>query len=180
MVVELKTSDGITKEVGVERIAKHLSGSSEEIEVLKVLDDGSKVTLGVITKDDLTKISLDVAEYASKNLGGTNLPEAEACLSAARERLIKIEPGVVPAFKAACERYGVESHTTMTSRAAYAGNAATNAFFGVLGYSGNAVAALGCAAEAAGLADEERYYHLKNAEWERQSKYILSYLEAKQ
>jgi hypothetical protein len=121
-----------------------------------------------------------VAEYAAKNLGGEDLPEAEACILAARERLAKVEPGVVPPFRAALLKYGAEADATMTRRAAVAGNAATNAFFGVLGYHGNGMATLACAAEAAGLADEERYYHLKNAEWERQSKYILSYLEAKQ
>ena len=179
MKIELKSADGVTKEVSAERIAKHLPRESEGVEISRVLDDGSKVSLGILTTEDLTKISLDVAEYAAKNLGGTDLPEAEACVAAARERLIKIEQGVVSAFKAALQRYGAEADTTMTRRAALAGNASTNAFFGVLGYHGNGMATLTCAAEAAGLADEERYYHLKNAEYERQSKYILSYLSQK-
>ena len=179
MKVELKSSDGTTKEITAERIAKHIPRESEGVEISRILDDGFRVSLGVLTTEDLTKITLDVAEYAAKNLGGEDLPEAEACVAAARERLVKMEPGVVPAFRAALHKYGVEADTTMTRRAAFAGNAATNSFFGVLGYHANGMATLACAAEAAGLADEERYYHLKNAEWERQSKYILSYLSQK-
>lgn len=93
--------------------------------------------------------------------------------------MVKVVPGVVPAFKIACETFGVNSKRKRTTRANLVGIAATNAFFGVLGKTGNASWVFGEVAEAAGLEDEGIYSILKMKEYARQSKYILDYLEAK-
>lgn len=185
MIIEIKSLKGMKKETSAEFLSMILEkeyGSFDpyfNTNVYEVLDDGFRVPLGKITKDDYIYITLGVAEYAAKNLAGEKLPEAENCIDAARERLVKVTPGIVPAFKTACETFGVNSKRKRTTRANLVGIAATNAFFGVLGKTGNASWVFGEAAEAAGLEDEGIYSILKMKEYARQSKYILDYLEAK-
>ena len=185
MIIEIKNLKGTKKEVNAEFLSMTLQKEYGGFDpffntsIYEVLDDGFRVPLGKITKEDYIYLTLGVAEYAAKNLAGENLPEAENCILAARERLVKVVPGVVPAFKIACETFGVNSKRKRTTRANLVGIAATNAFFGVLGKTGNASWVFGEVAEAAGLEDEGIYSILKMKEYARQSKYILDYLEAK-
>jgi hypothetical protein len=179
----MKSLKGLKKEVRAEFLSmaleKEYCGFDPffNTDIFEVLDDGFRVPLGKITLDDFIYITLGIAEYAVKNLGGESLPEAENCISAARERLVKVVPGVVPAFKTALHTYGCQSKKT--ERANLVGTAATNAFFGVLGQTGNAALVLAEVAEAAGLEDEGIYSILKMKEYARQSNYILNYLESK-